>query len=67
MAKKKTMLDLINSQRRLWEINPKTRVKGNEKKDKKKRRNFEKRMVDIYLKDKGPFFFILFKPGFFYN
>ncbi len=42
--KKKTTLDYIKAIRGSWLINPITRVKESDKKDKKKRRQEEKKM-----------------------
>jgi len=45
MAKKKNMLDLMKEIRRSWTINPRTRVKENEMKNKKKRRQEDKKII----------------------
>ncbi len=44
MIKKKSMFDYIKKIRRNWVINPRTRVKENELKNKKKRRQEEKKL-----------------------
>lgn len=41
----KTMMDLVAEIRKFWEINPKTRVQDNEKKNKKKRRQKDKKEI----------------------
>lgn len=45
MKKKKTMYDLMKEIRRSWNINPATRVRENEMKNKKKRRQQEKKLI----------------------
>jgi len=45
MKKKKTMYDLMKEIRKTWSINPKTRVREDETKNKKKRRQQEKKMI----------------------
>lgn len=45
MAKKKNMLDLMKEIRRSWIINPRTRIKENELKNKKKRRQEDKKII----------------------
>ncbi len=46
MAKKnKTMIELMKQVRSSWQINPRTRVQENELKDKKKRRESDRKMV----------------------
>lgn len=45
MAKKRTMLDLMQEIRKSWVINPRTRVKENEIKNKKKRRQEDKKVT----------------------
>ncbi|HEY5584918.1 MAG TPA: hypothetical protein VIK78_10555 [Ruminiclostridium sp.] len=45
MAKKKTMFDLMKEIRRSWVISPRTRVKENELKNKKKRRQEDKKII----------------------
>ncbi|MHB8064199.1 MAG: hypothetical protein ACYDG2_16480 [Ruminiclostridium sp.] len=46
MSKKKNMLDLMKEIRRSWVINPRTRVKENDLKNKKKRRQKNKKVVN---------------------
>lgn len=46
MKKKKTTFDFIKEIRRNWMINPRTRVKENELKNKKKRRQEEKKITE---------------------
>ncbi len=43
---KKTTFDFIKEIRRSWVINPRTRVKENELKNKKKRRQEEKKITE---------------------
>ena len=43
--KKKTMYDLMKEVRRTWSMNPATRVREDETKNKKKRRQHEKKMI----------------------
>lgn len=43
--KKKTMIDIMKQMRSSWQINPRTRVKENELKNKKKRREDDKKLV----------------------
>jgi hypothetical protein len=43
--KKKTMTDIMKQVRNTWHINPRTRVKENELKNKKKRREAESKLV----------------------
>lgn len=46
MAKeKKTMIDIMKQVRNSWQINPRTRVQENELKNKKKRRDIDKKLV----------------------
>jgi hypothetical protein len=45
MTKKKDTFDYIKGIRRSWVINPRTRVKENEIKNKKKRRQKEKKLI----------------------
>lgn len=44
MSKKKDIFKLIKEVRGSWTINPKTRVKGNDLKNEKKRRQEEKKI-----------------------
>jgi len=46
MAKNKNMFDLMKEIRRNWVINPRTRVKENELKNNKKRRQKDKKVVN---------------------
>lgn len=43
--KNKTTFDFIKQVRNSWDINPRTRVQENDMKDKKKRRQEEKKLV----------------------
>lgn len=43
--KKKTMIDIMKQVRNSWHINPRTRVQENELKNKKKRREDERKIV----------------------
>ncbi len=43
--KNKTTFDFIKQIRNSWDINPRTRVQENDMKDKKKRRQEEKKLV----------------------
>ena len=45
MKTKKTFYETLKQHRNFWEINPKTRVKENERKNKKKRRQNEKKLI----------------------
>lgn len=45
MVKKKNMLDLMKEIRRSWVINPRTRIKENDMKNKKKRRQEDKKLI----------------------
>lgn len=45
MKKTKTTLDLIKTIRNEWGFNPRTRVQENELKNKKKRRQYERKLV----------------------
>ncbi len=44
--KDKTTYDFIKQVRNSWDINPRTRVQDNDLKNKKKRRQDEKKLVD---------------------
>ena len=51
MIKKKTTFDYAKSIRKVWAINPRTRVKDNDMKNKKKRRQNEKKLIrDDFVK-----------------
>ena len=43
--KKKTMTDIMKQVRNSWQINPRTRVQENELKNKKKRRQGDRKVV----------------------
>ena len=45
VKKKKTMTDLMLQVRNTWKINPRTRIKEDEQKNKKKRREADKKLV----------------------
>lgn len=45
MRKKKSNLDFFKEIRRSWTINPRTRIRDNSLKDKKKIRQAEKKMI----------------------
>lgn len=45
MKKKKSTYELMKGIRKWWDINPRTRVRENETKNKKKRRQDEKKIV----------------------
>ena len=49
MKKKKTMFDLMKEIRKSWVINPRTRVKENDIKNKKKRRQEDKKIISEKL------------------
>jgi len=51
MIKKKSTFDYIKSIRSGWIINPRTRVQDNNMKNKKKRRQYEKKLIrgETYL------------------
>jgi hypothetical protein len=55
--KLKNNLEIIKEKRNIWTINPVIRVKENELKNKKKRRNKGKKMIDNYLKKDQSFFY----------
>ncbi len=44
-GKKKTMTDLMLQMRNTWKINPRTRIKEDEQKNKKKRREADKKLA----------------------
>ena len=46
--KNKSFADLVNSIRKFWDINPRTRVQDNKKKNKKKQRQEGKKVVKNY-------------------
>jgi len=45
VKKKKTMIDIMKRVRNSWQINPRTRVQENELKNKKKRRDDDRKLV----------------------
>jgi hypothetical protein len=45
VKKKKSMTDLMLQIRNTWKINPRTRIKEDEQKNKKKRREADKKLV----------------------
>jgi len=45
-------IDVYNQIRRVWTMNPETRIQENEKKNKKKRRQQEKKLIDEINKDR---------------
>jgi prophage tail gpP-like protein len=45
VKKKKTMTDMMLQIRNTWKINPRTRIKEDEQKNKKKRREIDKKLV----------------------